>query len=334
MGNENMTPGASNETPSHVTLGSKNQPRSETGLRALILNGPTLAAAVTANTDLEVTSRTIDDLAFLIETSSVSIRETVSDLELSEFALVQMAGYPRPTASLINGISEYLESRGVSAINMAGIGAPTKLVQYLRLAQAGLPVPRTVYLAPNLLRESYHDLARQLDLPFIIKALSASGGRYNYLVRTEADHHQCLVDAVRAGVSVLAQEFIPNDATYRLILFGRHIALAIRREWAPGTHLSNTAQGSMGALVEPASLGAHVEELARTSAAMLGYEVAGVNLVQDWATESWYVLGVDANPALTTGVFVDQKVDAYRSFLRERLTFNAATEDERARDTP
>jgi len=176
-----------------------------------------------------------------------------------------------------------------------------------------------MYLAPAALAESYPAVARRLDLPFVLKALSASGGRHNFLVRDQDDFHGYVKGREHAAVNLLAQRFIPNDSTHRLLVLGGEVALAMRRTWAPGTHLTNTAQGGDATLVAPEDLDPAATRLARQAARLVDSEVAGVNLIQSWATGRWYVLDVNTNPAIATGSFVAEKLTAYRSYLCKRL---------------
>jgi hypothetical protein len=172
------------------------------GRSALIINGQCLAPAMVPAADVEVVFRSVDELAFTIETGRVRITETVEGRDLAGFGLVQVAAYPRPTASLINAIGDYLNYHRVPAVNIAGIGAPTKLGQYVQFAQAGLPVPATVYFAKDALAGSYSVIEKQLDLPFVLKALSASGGRYNYLVRYESEFRDHLENPDNAAAGL------------------------------------------------------------------------------------------------------------------------------------
>lgn len=291
------------------------------GSSALIINGEALASGVETHGSgrLDAVFRNIDDLGFSIETNRVRISETVEGRDLADFGLVQVAAYPRPTAALINALVDYLAHHKVPAVNMAGIGAPTKLFQYVRFAQAGLAVPKTVYLSTGALAESFLDLAQRLELPFILKALSASGGRYNFLVRTEREFRNHLYSQDHIRVCFLAQQFIANDSTYRVLVLGGEVQLVMRRSWAPGTHLSNTEQGAAAILVEPAAFAAAAKRMAIQAARLIGSEVAGVNLIQDWATQRWYVLDANSNPAMATGLFVEDKLAAYCSYLHKRL---------------
>lgn len=269
--------------------------------------------------DVNVVFRSIDELYFGIGDGEVAVAETVTGRDLSDFGLVQFASYPRPTASLIGAIAAYLDYHGVPAINMTGIGVPTKLVQYVRFALEGLPVPPMVYVSREMLLESFSVLARDLELPFVLKALSSSNGRHNYLISDERQLVERLSSLEHCAHSYLAQRLVPNDTTYRLLVLGGVSSIVIRRTWAPGTHLTNTSRGGTGTLVEPGECDPLAVQIALEAANLLGNEVVGINVMQDWTTGQWYLLGADPNPALTSGVFVAEKLVAYASYLRRRL---------------
>jgi len=55
------------------------------GRTALIINGHALAAAVTPAAGFDVVIRSIDELAFIVETGRVHITETVRGRDLAEF---------------------------------------------------------------------------------------------------------------------------------------------------------------------------------------------------------------------------------------------------------
>jgi glutathione synthase/RimK-type ligase-like ATP-grasp enzyme len=156
---------------------------------------------------------------------------------------IRVAAYPRPTATLLSAVSAYLSHRGRPALNAAVISAPTKLCQPMPLAHDGLPVPATVYLSRRVLGDSFVRVASQLGVPFVMKALNSGGGRLNFLIASEADFQQKLADPACAQVALLAQRFIPDNGTFRLLVFGEDISVVMHRCGTGGTHLSNTEQG-------------------------------------------------------------------------------------------
>lgn len=299
----------------------------------LIINGSSLlpknkdSAHILVDDDgIDVVSRSVDELAFTIDTDSVRLYETVSERDLADFGLVHVMEYPRPTAALLTAIADYLHTCKVPAINVSGIGVPTKLFQYVRLAQAGLSVPMTVYRSPKLLAGSYDELAEKLGLPFVLKSMSASGGRSNYLISREDDLIKHLRSHVRAN-RFLAQEFIPNDTTIRFLVFGGQASIAMRLTGGESLYPASRAQDGRTVLLAPEEFDPVATKLAVRAASLAGFEVAGIKLMQNWTTGRWYVLNVDSSPALGTGAFVSQKLDAYSSYLKRILAAPCNADD-------
>jgi hypothetical protein len=103
---------------------------------ALILNGAELAGAKNqlGADEFEVVFRSIDELAFTIEAGTVRVHETATGRDLAGFAFVQVASFPHPTGTLLIAVAAYLRHQRVDAVNAEGIGAPTRLLQYVRFA--------------------------------------------------------------------------------------------------------------------------------------------------------------------------------------------------------
>ena len=166
--------------------------------------------------DVDVVFRDIDEIAIDIGPGCVRIWETVDGRDLRDFGLVQVLAYHRPTASLLNAVADYAAANGVRAVNIAGIGAPTKLFKYVRLASRGLSVPLTIYRPARLLTDGYEDMASHLDLPFVLKTVTGGSGRLTSLVGNERAFGRRLGDVEHARVGFLAQEFVPPDGTFLL----------------------------------------------------------------------------------------------------------------------
>src|SRR5437667_8002511 len=106
---------------------------------ALVLNGAALCEHYDLGRELraagvEVVFRSIDDIAVDIGPNGVRIQETVDGRDLADFGLVQVLAYQRPTATLLNAVADYAAAMGVRTVNLNGIGAPTRLFKYVRLA--------------------------------------------------------------------------------------------------------------------------------------------------------------------------------------------------------
>ena len=286
---------------------------------ALILNGAALAELKDelAAEQYEVVFRSIDELTFTIETGAVNVYETASNRDLADFAFVQIASFPNPTGTLLNAIAAYLRHRGVDVVNAEGIGAPTRLLQYVRFAQAGMPVPATRYLPPRLLADAYTGLAAQLGLPFILTAIRGSAGRQDLLIRDEPAFAGQLRGARHAHF--LAREFIPADATYRLLVLGHQVSIVTRQGISFGEScLPGISEGEVS-LIDSATFSPDARILGVQAASLMGLDVADVCMVRHWTTGEWYVLDTSATPSFSSGTFVPDKVGAYTAYLQRKL---------------
>jgi glutathione synthase/RimK-type ligase-like ATP-grasp enzyme len=188
------------------------------------------------------------------------------------------------------------------------------------LAQEGLPVPTTVHLPRRMLNDSFADIAGRLGLPFVLKAMNASGGRLNFLIETEIDFLRYVENPALAKVAFLAQQFIPNNGTFRTLVFGGDVPIVMHRCNTDGSHLTNTEQGGHATLFDVETFEAEVLEMAAHATELMGCEIAGVNLVQHRQTRQWYLLEVNSSPAIGSGAFAEEKTRAYCSYLHTKLS--------------
>jgi glutathione synthase/RimK-type ligase-like ATP-grasp enzyme len=290
----------------------------------LVLNGQGLGehaafAAELLAAGVEVIFRGIDEVAVDIGPGGARIRETVGGRDLADFGSVQVLSHPRPTATLLNALADYLVTRGIHTVNVAGIGAPTKLFKYVRLADRGLPLPSTVYLPPRLLVDSYPDLAAKLDLPFVLKTVTGGARGRTYVVTSEDAFVEKLRDERHARLCFLAQEFVPPGGSYFLLVMGGRVSLALRARGGKDADVLDRPDWQDATLVDPGGLETAVRDTAAQAAASLEYDIAGVRLVRHWTTGQWRVLDISPSPAISSGAYVADKVSAYSSYLRERL---------------
>jgi hypothetical protein len=285
----------------------------------LILNGAALAEQAHTGQlraeGVEAVFRNIDELAMVIDTGGVRIYETVDGRDLADFGLIQAASYPPPTATLLNAIAAYLDYQKVRSANIAGIGAPTKLLQYVCLAQAGLAVPATRYLPTPLLRCAYPILADTLGQPFVLKSLRPSRGPSS-LITSQSAFAARLGSVDDTCAIFLAQEFIPTDTTLRLFVFGHQASVTVQRNCLgmnPALRGPTFNPSANATAVDPAA-----QRLAARAAAVMGFDIASVDLARHWTTGRWYVLEVSATPPICTGDLATDKLRAYSSYLQRR----------------
>ncbi|MFD3998647.1 RimK family alpha-L-glutamate ligase [Streptomyces sp. NPDC058583] len=304
------------------------RPRPEVKRDLLVINGevfqPGYAEAELDLNGIKTFFCEIEDIAFSVETGCTRVYETVGGRDLADFGLIQVASYPRPTATMLSSISVYLQHKNRFPINAGAISAPTKLYQLMVLAQNDLPVPPTRYLHQRLLKNSFTELADQLGIPFVLKAMNSSGGRLNYLIRTETDILRCTLDPAHTKVQFLAQQYIENNGVFRILILGGEAPIIMHRCNTDGTHLANTEQGGHATLFEPETFDSDVIDMAAAATKLMGCDVAGVNVVQDRLTRRWHLLEVSSSPAIGSGAFAAEKTRAYSAYLRSKIGPDAA----------
>ncbi|MFD3998728.1 RimK family alpha-L-glutamate ligase, partial [Streptomyces sp. NPDC058548] len=181
--------------------------------------------------------RSMSEVAFAVREGRTRAYETVEGQDLDAFELVRIDAFSGPTAALTAALVSYLDARGHRLAGTPGSAAPTKLHQYVHFAQSGIPVPCTEFLPRPLLLASFPRLAVGLGLPFVLKSLGAGSGRLNHLVHDETGFIRLLTDAAHVSVPYLAQRYVPNNGTFRLLVLGDDVPIVMHRCATDGSHL-------------------------------------------------------------------------------------------------
>ena len=196
-----------------------------------------------------------------------------------DVALVRLDVMPA-LDSVESGLGEVgaLEHRGVRVLNRpaALLAAHDKLQTALRLADAGIPHPRTLHTTSL-------DEVRALEPPFVLKPRFGSWGKDVMVCRHAGEVEACLAtirerDWFRRH-GVLVQELVPPlGYDLRVVVAGDRVVGAGRREAAAGEWRTNVALG--GRFISsspPQAAGA----LAIDAARAIGADLVGVDLLPD-----------------------------------------------------
>lgn len=198
--------------------------------------------------------------------------------------------------------ADYLQDHNVPFVDREALSdqSLSKLHQMYLLHKNNLPIPDTYY-GDVVFIES------KLQYPFIYKATVASKGEDNFLVHSS--------DEIRKGTkSFIAQTYIPNEADYRLLVFGNKVELIIKRSRTGDTHLNNTSQGARAELVSIADFDQTIINIAIRAASVLKRDIAGVDIMLDEQNNP-YILEVNRTPQLATGAFVEEKLHAFKQYI-------------------
>lgn len=267
--------------------------------------------------DIEFAVSTLDKLDFSIDDGIVSIFDNYTKKDLSAYDLVHFRNvmlFP----DFARAITIYMESKGRQAFEKVDVNISEygKLSQMILFAQNNIRVPNTwaTWDVRNI-----HGLINQkkLTLPLILKANNGIKGHDNYLVR----NHKQLNDVITKSKNAqfVIQEFIPNDGDYRVLYFTDDTPLIFKRVAAKGSHLNNTSQGGSSYEIDAVDFDQKALTMSRTAAKLMRRRLAGVDAIQDNKTGMWYILEVNANPALSGGALLDRKVAGYKKMIEEML---------------
>lgn len=263
---------------------------------------------------------TYDDLLIYLDNGTASIIRNSTGEKLEEYDLVYFKTHFQ-RQEFAASLSELFDAWGIQYIDKE-IGhhpSNTKVTQYLRLSQLGLPVPKTIMINTSILADQFDRFVNFLGLPFILKDPEADKGLRNYLVKTEQQFNTIVKETELSQKYYVAQEFIPNEGDLRLVVLDKEVKLIIGRRASQGseTHLNNTSTGGSAELIPVLSYDSAVKVIAVQAALALDRQVAGVDLIQNTDTGKWYILEVNNSPQLASGAFMNEKIKVFGTFLRQ-----------------
>lgn len=270
------------------------------------------------NAKLKFTTTTFNDLEFLVDktTSKILIASTKQNINKFDFVFFKSVMVEKDTVA---ALASYLYRNGIGFMDRANLHYPlnNKLAQYLILQNVGIQVPKSIFLSPEAMVKSYKRASKYLGTPFVLKDIKASKGRNNFLIRNQSDFNKVYHNSPEP-MPLIAQQFIPNDGDYRILVFGRRVRLIIHRQsQSDKTHLNNTSVGGEANLTQETAIPGFVRQMAIEAARSLNLEVSGVDMVQDKKSGIWYCLEVNHGPQITSGSFLDEKRAAFTDYILE-----------------
>lgn len=216
-------------------------------------------------------------------------------------------------------LGNYLKQQGIPVFNDPEVieTCDNKAKQYIALANAGVPMPKTI-VAPKIypkftIRHTgyYEQVIRELGLPMIIKEAHGSFGMKVYLIENEEQFYE-KVESL-SGVDFVFQEYIASSygRDIRVNVVGGEVVAAMYRH----SEIDFRANITNGGVASKVVLTEAQKRVALQAAEAVGAEYAGVDLLFGKADEP-IICEVNAaahirNIYNVTGVNVGHKLIAY-----------------------
>lgn len=197
----------------------------------------------------------------------------IDDLEITMVNQLEHTGVPvlNPTYPLLVSRDKYWSLR--------------------RLADHGLPVPRTVVIHdPKSIERAYQVVG---EPPVILKVLRGMRGTGVMIAESRKSVRSILETFQSQGTRVVLQEYVSESegADTRVLVIGGKVVAAMRRQAPVGEFRSNIHRGGTGHLVQ---LDSRSKEIARQSARIIGLDVTGVDLIS--TKEGPKVMEINSSP--------------------------------------
>lgn len=236
------------------------------------------------------------EVNLVVSDSEANILIDGESLALPDLTLVRYgAGIGRSSVGLIR----QTELLGIPTFNSSAsiCMAKDKLVTSQILANAGIPVPKTipVDLPANLSADTIRLIEEQVGMPCVVKLVTGSYGEGVHLCRTANDLKSLLsmLDVVARTGTVLVQEYLGHRVgeDVRVLIVDGELIGAMKRTAPAGDFRANISGGGTG---EPHGLSVAGCTIALNAAKALGLTIAGIDLL--FTEDGYAVCEANSNP--------------------------------------
>lgn len=257
----------------------------------------------------------LDDIVYLMDNGIFEAFDSRNQRDVAEYDAVFIRA--RGMKSFIAHayyLSRYCQYRGIPCPNdYSAYYCGTKIAQTIIFLEEQAPFIKTIYTLNN--KELISRAQQELTFPYILKAVNASHGDSNHLIRDHAHAEQVLADDPEADF--MAQSYCPNDRDYRLLIMG-DTQLIFERRGKADSHLNNTSAGGEATLSHD-ELPEHIIAKAHDVSRRLGLQLSGPDIMPHLETGDYYFLEINSQPQLRTGALLNEKKALLRSFFETIL---------------
>jgi ribosomal protein S6--L-glutamate ligase/gamma-F420-2:alpha-L-glutamate ligase len=264
--------------------------------------------------EIEFSYAYFNDLIFTFTSDSASIVDTVSGRDLLDFDVTYFRRWDHARDFGLT-CAIYLNKHGKKFYDseIYANGSWSKLTQYARLWENGLPIPNTI-MAP---KEYWPKIAEDFKYPVILKSKSGTRGEANHLIKSPDELYEIV--AAEEEYKFFVQNFIPNDGDYRVMTMGDEIQLLIKRTASDG-HLNNISKGGGAELLDVSELTPQQQADCLKAAKVFGRDIAGVDMVIDSDTGDHSFFEVNRAPQIDNSSFEHEKAAKLQEFFSQEIS--------------
>lgn len=208
------------------------------------------------------------NLAFVIKKGEVQCISLATGRDLASYDLVQLRDIGHEFTRY--ALALYLQHRGRRFINSEGayFQHRSKLTQYVALALKGIPVPDSLFVAPERQVEAMQRFG--FTFPIVAKSIVGSNGADNICAANEEE-------LMKSNIPLpILQSFLPNDFDYRVVVGDNDVLVAYKRHGEG--YKNNVAKGGSRELVT--NVDPEVADMAVKAARTVRRELAGVDVLR------------------------------------------------------
>lgn len=195
------------------------------------------------------------------------------------------------------------------------IASKDKMYSMQILAQAGLPIPKTMLTRFPVKSEL---VERQVGFPCVVKVITGSHGAGVYLCedRKQFEDLSELISALDFKNSMIVQEYVKysEGRDLRVIVIGGKVIGAMQRQSTDGSFKANISRGGNGSAYD---LNNELELLSIQVAKTLNLDIAGVDLL--FHSEGYRVCEANSSPGFrgfesALNINIPEKIFEYAKF--------------------
>jgi hypothetical protein len=274
----------------------------------------------------EVVLESFSDL--FIEINQGEAKVLIRGVDIREFGLVYFRRIDHSLFPLSGTLALCLDRLEIKYFDtkFKEIGAGgDKFTSIVKLAFAGVPVPKTVFCPREKILDEKARIISSLGFPIIAKDSLAQGNSGIYLLKNERDFQKLLEMREKrlsgACIQFLFQQFVDIDKEYRLLVLGDRVAIAHKKDKRNYGSLIVTYDipDLETEFVDIKEIPDFLKITAVKAAKALDLEIAGVDICQIKGCEGLIVFEVNRGPGFEYDETKSSEISEVANFLEKNL---------------